>query len=435
MAYSLQRTFETKDDLHRATARLSSRVRVSPGDASLRLSYASLLYLAGCFEQAKIEARRAIRAGGPGPEAYNFLGRLLYLEGSYFDAMDCFRAVVQSGTGPDDSREWLVECLIRVNDYAGAAKIIEEYGLDHPQALLIRKVAATPAFRLVGHSDSDTTTAPFLQTDPLPIIEITINGERVHAFLDTGGPGFSTNTEFAEKKGLPILSWQTGNYASKKNAPVNAVQVDSLSIGEFTLRNVAGFALQGIRPKFGQYVCEACIGTGVLNQFLSTIDYRNGKLILTKRGSSKGRKEHFSSLGRSRTRVPFWMASDHYLVAKGRLARRKGMTFLIDSGLAAFGQLAGKGPVVQAAFMTWYGPLTEQGIVGPKTRVGFPYFYKISSVGIGDLIQHDLCGFVKDRTAQRFLLDGIMIDGIISHAYLKNYTWTLDFDRHEFIFT
>jgi len=355
------------------------------------------------------------------------------LEGKYFDAMDCFRTIGQSGIGPDDSRECLVECLLRVNDYSGAAQIIEEYGLDHPQAQLIRKVAATPAFRLVGHGD--TTTVPLSEIDPLPLIEITINGERVHAFLDTGGPGFSTNTEFAEEKGLPILSWQTGNYASKKNAPVNAVQVDSLSIGEFTLRNVAGFALQGIRPKFGQYVCEACIGTGILNQFLSTIDYPNRRLILTRRGSSKGRKEHFSSLGRSRTRVPFWMAADHYLMAKGRLTRKKGLTFLVDSGLAAFGRPAGKGPVVQAAFMTWYAPLMEHGIVGPKTRVGFPYFYKIPSLGIGDLIQHDLCGFVKDRNARRLLLDGIMIDGIISHAYLKNYTWTLDFDRHEFIFT
>jgi hypothetical protein len=433
MAYSLRSTFETRSELNRTISRLRSSVSASPGNASLRLSYASLLYVAGSFGRAKIEARRAIGLGDQDSEIYRLLGRVLYLEGDYLDAMDCFRKVAQSGSGYDDSVEWIVECLLRVNDYAGAAKIIEEHGLDHPQAQLIRTVAVKPAFQLVG--PGTTTTVPFVQLDPLPLIEITINGERVHAFLDTGGPGFSTNFEFAKKRGLPVLSWQKGNYASRKNAPVNAVQIDSLSIGKFTLRNVAGFALQGVRPKFGRYVCEACIGTGVLNQFLSTIDYRNRKLILSKRKSPSGRKKHLSSLGRSGTRVPFWMASDHYLIAKGCLARKKGLIFLVDSGLAAFGRPAGEGPLVQAAFMTWYGPLKEHGIVGPYTQVGFPYFYKIRSLGLGALIQHDLCGFVKDRNTERLLLNGIMIDGLSSHAFLRHYRWTIDFDRHEFVFT
>ena len=129
------------------------------------------------------------------------------------------------------------------------------------------------------------------------------------------------------------------------------------------------------------------------------------------------------------------MAPDHYLLAEGSLNRKKGLTFLIDSGLAAFGQPVAEGPLVQAAFMTWYGRLKENGIVAKENEAQFPYFYRISSLGIGDLIQHDLCGFIKDRNAAPLLIDGIMIDGLISHAYLKNYTWTLDFDRHEFIFT
>jgi hypothetical protein len=347
--------------------------------------------------------------------------------------MVCLRKVIQRGSDPAESLRWLVQCLLRVNDYTEATRIIERHGLTHPQAQLIRKIAEKPPFQLLANTA--TTAVPILQLDPLPVIGITVNDEKVYAFLDTGGPGFSTNTEFAEKQGLPVRSSQRGDYAFKRNAPVNGLQIDSLSIGEFTLRNVAGFALQGIRPRFGQYVCEACIGTGVLGQFLSTIDYPNRKLILSRRDGPKARKEHFKSLGRSRSRIPFWMGSDHCLITKGRLDKNKDLTLLVDSGLAAFGQPTPNDPPIQAAFMTWYGPLKEYGIVAPETQLTFPHFYKVGSLGIGTLVQHDLCGFVKNRDAGRLLLDGIMMDGLISHAFLKNYAWTIDFDRYEFVFT
>jgi hypothetical protein len=433
MAYNLRSTFETRSELRRAITQLDSRITARPGNALLRVSYASLLYIAGRFAQAKIEARRALRLNGRKSEAHKLLGRLLYLEGKYRDAMVCLRKVIPRLSDPEESLRWLVQCLLRVNDYAEATRIIEEHGLTHPQAQLIRKIAEKPPFQLIANSA--TSIVPILQLDPLPVIGITINGEKVFAFLDTGGPGFSTNTEFAEKQGLPIRSSQSGDYAFRRNAPVNGLQIDSLSIGEFSLRNVAGFALQGIRPKFGQYVCEACIGTGVLNQFLSTIDYPNRKLILSRRDSPRARQEHFNSLGRVRARIPFWMASDHCLITKGRLDRNQDLTLLVDSGLAAFGQPTPNDPPIQAAFMTWYGPLKEYGIVAPETQITFPYFYKVGLLGIGTLIQRELCGFVKNRDAGRFLLDSIMMDGLISHAFLKNYTWTIDFDRYEFVFT
>ena len=31
-------------------------------------------------------------------------------------------------------------------------------------------------------------------------------------------------------------------------------------------------------------------------------------------------------------------------------------------------------------------------------------------------------------------LGGVRIDGLLSHAFLKNYSWTLDFDKHRYIF-
>jgi hypothetical protein len=42
---------------------------------------------------------------------------------------------------------------------------------------------------------------------------------------------------------------------------------------------------------------------------------------------------------------------------------------------------------------------------------------------------------VPDRTWRAFGdWSGIRVDALLSHAFLKRYTWTIDFDRHVYLF-
>src|SRR6202021_2697648 len=107
---------------------------------------------------------------------------------------------------------------------------------------------------------------------------------------------------------------------------------------------------------------NGCIGTNVLYQFLSTIDYRNGELILRKKNAanlkrfdatgsppsppgvsrrSDGRntqpKNPPGAAGTAVTNgivVPMWMAGDHFMVGGGRDHTHPMSLFFVDSGLA-----------------------------------------------------------------------------------------------------
>lgn len=425
--------FNTRGELYGAIRSYESRVKSNPSDGALRVSYASLLYIAGDFDDSEREARETLKFKDVESDASRIMAKILYLRGQYSEATDFLERVI-SANPSDQQLYWeLAQCHLRMNNYREAARIFEEHKFSNPLVPLVQKVAEKPALQISG--EKDTTVVPLLQVDPLPVIEIGVNGKQVFAFIDTGGPFFSTNIEFARKEGYQILSSQTGDYALKKNAPVEYLQMDSVSIGEFVLQNVPGCALEGIRPQFGKYTCEDCIGTGILNQFLSTIDYPNRRLILTKRNNPRAKNEHFKLLGERCGKVPFFMALDHHLIAKGSLNGRENLTFFVDSGLAAIGQPDPNGPVIQAAFMMPYSAMIEFGIIESSKEITFPYFYEIASLGLGSLIQQDLYGFLPSREGERFNFDGIMIDGLISHAFLRNYAWTLDFDNHEFIFT
>ncbi len=431
--YNLESKFNTRSELSHEIESHESKIKANQNSGTLKVSYASLLYIAGYFDDSEKEAREALKFKNVKSDAFRIIGKILYLKGQYSKAIDFFKKAISTKTNSRQLYWEIAQCHLRINNYAEAVRIFEEHKISNPLVSLTQKVAGKPVFQIFGKKD--TAILPILQLDPLPVIKIRVNGKEVFAFLDTGGPGFSTNIEFAKKESYKIISSQKGNYSFRKNAPVENLQIDSLSIGEFIIRNIPGYALQDIRPQIGKFTCEVCIGTGIFNQFLSTIDYPNQRLILTKRNIQKAKNEHLRLLGETLEKIPFFMVLDHYLIAKGSLNEWKNLTFFVDSGLAALGQPAQNDPVMQAAFMMPYDAIKEFDMIEPSKEIVFPYYYKIGLLGLGSLIQHNLYGFLRSKEEQRFSFGGVMIDGLISHAFLKNYAWTIDFDNYEFVFT
>ena len=71
--------------------------------------------------------------------------------------------------------------------------------------------------------------------------EMTINGRRTHAIIDTGATGVSLNRNEAERLGI---AWQSGRQITMQtaagNRPGYVVTLDSVQVGSITLRNVDG---------------------------------------------------------------------------------------------------------------------------------------------------------------------------------------------------
>ena len=163
------------------------------------------------------------------------------------------------------------------------------------------------------------------------------------------------------------------------------------------------------------------IGTGLLRQFLATLDYPRGRLVLRPRSSSPP----------GGVEVPFALAASHLLLARGALDDREPVTFIVDSGLEDEG---GASVALPRATLDLLGipepPRTEEvgesGAGSLSLRFGrFP----LSRVGLGPLAQDDasgLSGIFPDEWTE---LGGVTIHGIVSHGFLRRYAWTLDFER------
>jgi Predicted aspartyl protease len=54
------------------------------------------------------------------------------------------------------------------------------------------------------HGDGTTTRVKFVKTDPLPIVNVRVNGgKEVTFFIDTGGSEVTLDTDFAKELGVP----------------------------------------------------------------------------------------------------------------------------------------------------------------------------------------------------------------------------------------
>jgi hypothetical protein len=55
--------------------------------------------------------------------------------------------------------------------------------------------------------------------------------------------------------------------------------------------------------------------------------------------------------------------------------------------------------------------------------------FPVRSVGLGPLVQHDASGLYGVFPEAWSEVAGISLHGILSHGFLRHYSWTLDFER------
>ena len=102
---------------------------------------------------------------------------------------------------------------------------------------------------------------------------------------------------------------------------------------------------------------------------------------------------------------------------------------LVDSGLVAL-EPDGHGGMRQASFTSSSRKLKEWGIPDAEIHKGF--FESPGPLSLGSLRED--CPFIVVGPAGDTSFGGIRIDGLISHAFLKRYAWTVDFDTRNYRF-
>ncbi len=132
----------------------------------------------------------------------------------------------------------LAEVFYRRDDFQKAAASLK--GVDVSSNKLIREqyptlnVAMLESFKgqtpYELHGDGTTTRVKFVKTDPLPIVNVRVNGgKEVTFFIDTGGSEVTLDTDFAKELGVPQFGGVQGTFSGGQHAEVQIGRIESLT--------------------------------------------------------------------------------------------------------------------------------------------------------------------------------------------------------------
>lgn len=272
------------------------------------------------------------------------------------------------------------------------------------------------------------TEIPFAEhplSEYFPGFETEIEGKKVVAHIDTGGTFLHMGTGRAEKMGIKLTKRGEGHHGTQRVDTYHGI-VRSFGLGAVLLENVPIVALPSLVDQQDFIV----FGTSILEQFVSTLDYPNKRLVLSPRSDPNLQRKHLAMLPENRVQIPFYMWGDHYMFARGGVGEHRNLNFFIDSGLVSL-HPDGKGAMRQASFLSSTNNFEEWGLNPDEVRKGV--FESPFPLSLGPLEQTDLLFLARDKVPYG-LFGGIQIHGLLSHAFLKQYTWTLDFERRRYIF-
>jgi hypothetical protein len=163
-------------------------------------------------------------------------------------------------------------------------------------------------------------------------------GDEVTFFIDTGGSEVALDTEFAKELGLPNFGEVQGTFSGGEHSKVGQSRIESLTVSEWTIKNlpIATLALRQLSAGFGVKRIDGIIGTTFFYHFLATLDYPRGELVL-RRKTAQSRAEFAAASSEKSVAVPFWMASDHFMVGWGQVETTPPALLFVDTGLAGAG--------------------------------------------------------------------------------------------------
>lgn len=363
----------------------------------------------GRFDEAREAfARREGEASAP-----LGLGYLALLRNDLDEAEQCLRAAVQRPLRRKTARALLGEVHYRRDDFERAAPLFAAAG----QAAKARKLASFTGRRpneiQPGFADA---RIPFAKTDPLPVIELSVNGSAPGRFIiDTGGGELILDRTFARKVGAETFGGQRSVFGGGRKATLEHASVESVQLGEASLANVpvSLLDLEGVGPQLGEERLDGILGTVPLYHFLSTIDYVNGELVLQPRGSeARG------------VAVPFWLAEDHFMVAWGTLNGGRPMLFFVDTGLAGAG-FTGPQSTLRHAGVVLEPEGAVNGVGGGGAFSAVPF--DVGELSLGEVSHEHLPGVDGAFPKQIERAMGFRIGGLISHQFFRSHALTLDF--------
>jgi predicted aspartyl protease len=392
------------------------------------------LFKAGKFTEARDIYARIVAQDPKDYSAVLQLGRIALLANRLDDAERWFEAAIALQPGDDDAKVMLAETFYRRDDFQKAAGALRgvEVGTNR---LIIEQyptlnVAKLESFRgetpYEVHGDGQATRLKFLNTASLPVVSVRVNGgDEVTFFIDTGGSELGLDTDFAKELGLPQFGDVQGTFAGGEQAKVGQSRIDELKLGDWAVRNLPVMTLpfRQLSAGLGVKRIDGVIGTTLFYHFLATLDFPRGELVLRRKNAESPKTFAAESSGDS-VAVPFWMASDHFMVGWGRVETLPPSLLFVDTGLAGAGVKLAE-PVIKAAGIKLEEDKASEGAGAGGTLKIVPY--TVRQLSFGDLREDDVAGLYDGPFPWENTF-GFRLAGMVGHDFFKPFAVTFDFE-------
>ncbi|NQU85366.1 MAG: aspartyl protease family protein [Mariniphaga sp.] len=426
---------EGRKELLNKIDELKLKYSQNPENLKIAAEYARKLFTIGDF----IKSQEVLKPLITNPKATEndiyLFAHIAYLQGRYSDAEKLADLLFQTGSDAMKVKAQVALAMIyyQTKQYGKAKNLF--HGLEGKIQLALWDLMKSYDDEIpyqIDWNESSRTSIHFLKTDPLPVVAIEINGKQINCIIDTGGELFYLDETVANSMGIKPVANQMETFAGGKTIEVGYAKVDNLKLGSVTIKSVP---IKTGKIKWiqvgGDLEISGIITTGILQQFLSTMDYINGELVLRPR-SELGREMFLAETkGKDIVEIPFVLALTHIMIVRGQLNGKGGFNLFLDSGLAdesaaillpeqTMNYLGIPLPVMETI------PEESGGLAGGGFTIGR---FTMENVGLASLQQKKVGGLYGVFPPTLYMDCEFIVDGLISHQYLKNYSWTIDFSR------
>jgi Aspartyl protease/Tetratricopeptide repeat len=404
------------------------------GQAKAQTSQADIelaeLFKVGQFDEARKGYARIVDKNPNDYLAVLQLGRIALLANDLDDAQKWLEQALRLRPGDTDAKVMLAEAFYRRDDFQQAATalngidvsanklIIEQYPTLNVAKLQSFK-GQTP-YELRG--EGEVTRLKFIRSDPLPLVNVRVNGgEEVTFFIDTGGSEVTLDTEFVKELGLPRFGDVQGTFSGGEHTQVQQSRIQSLALGDWTVTNlpIAAIPLRQLSQGLGAKRIDGVLGTTLFYHFLTTLDFRNGELVL-RRKTAQSREQFAAGKG---VTVPFWIASDHFMVGLGRVETLSPALLFVDTGLAGAGVKLAESAIKQAGIKLDEDKAYKGAGGAGKLKI-VPY--TVSHLSFGEVQEQNVPGIYDGPFPWEHTF-GFYLAGMVGHDFFKPYAVTFDF--------
>lgn len=408
-------------------------VQATPEPKSSEADSADRLYQSGKFVEAGKHYSKLVAQNPNDPSTILQLARIALLSNRLDQAQKWLEKALVLQPDNTDAKVMLAEVFYRRDDFQKAAASLK--GVDVSSNKLIIEqyptlnVAKLESFKgqkpyeLQGKGES--TRVKFVRTDPLPIVNVRVNGgDEVTFFIDTGGSEVALDTDFAKELGVPQFGAVQGTFSGGQHAAVQQGRIESLTMGDWTIKNlpVAMLPLRQLSEGLGVKRIDGIIGTTLFYHFLATLDYPRGELVLRRKSNLK---EFTARLSGKTVVVPIWMASDHFMVGWGQVETLPPSLLFVDTGLTGAGVKLAESVIKEAGIKLEEDKASE-GAGGGGTLRTVPYI--VHHLSFGDVKEENVNGLYDGPFPWENSF-GFHLAGMVGHEFFKPYAVTFDFQN------